>query len=52
MKKILTTLMFVAILGLVIGSVSATELKEHDFNGQFTLDVPGNYWMANANADG
>ena len=52
MKKILTTLMFVAILGLVIGSVSATELQEHDFNGQFTLDVPGNYWMANANADG
>ena len=52
MKKILTTLMFVAIIGLVIGSVSATELQEHDFNGQFTLDVPGNYWMANANADG
>ena len=52
MKKILTTLMFVAILGLVIGSVSAADLQEHDFNGQFTLDVPGNYWMANANADG
>ena len=52
MKKILTILMFAAVFGLVIGSVAAAELQEHDFNGQFKLKVPGNYWMANAGADG
>ena len=52
MKKILTILMFAAVLGLVMGSVSAADLQAHDFNGQFTLDVPGNYWMANAGAEG
>ena len=52
MKKILTILMFAAVFGLVMGSVTAADLQEHDFNGQFTLDVPGNYWMANAGADG
>lgn len=50
MKKILTILIFAAVL--VMGSVSAADLQAHDFNGQFTLDVPGNYWMANAGADG
>ena len=44
--------MFVAVFGLAMGSVSAADLQSHDFNGQFTLDVPGNYWMANAGADG
>ena len=44
--------MFAAVLGLVMGSVSAADLQAHDFNGQFTLDVPGNYWMANAGAEG
>ena len=52
MKKILTILMFAAVFGLVMGSVAAAELQEHDFNGQFKLKVPGNYWMANAGADG
>ena len=52
MKKIITILMFAAVFGLVMGSVAAADLQEHDFNGQFTLDVPGNYWMANAGADG
>lgn len=52
MKKILTILIFVAVFGMVLGSVAAADLQEHDFNGQFTLDVPGNYWMANAGADG
>ena len=51
-KKIFAVLLFAALIGIVMGSVAAIELQEHDFNGQFTLDVPGNYWMANANADG
>lgn len=46
MKKIMTILMFAAIFGLLICSVSATEWVEHDFDGHFTLKVPGNYWMA------
>lgn len=52
MRKILMILMFAAVFGLVMGSVAAAELQEHDFNGQFKLKVPGNYWMANAGADG
>ncbi|WP_296881732.1 hypothetical protein [uncultured Methanobrevibacter sp.] len=52
MKKILTILMFAAVFGIVMGSVAAADLQEHDFNGQFKLKVPGNYWMANAGADG
>lgn len=44
--------MLVAAFGLLIGSVSAANLQAHDFDGHFTLDVPGNYWMTNANADG
>ena len=44
--------MFAAVFGIVMGSVAAADLQTHDFNGQFTLDVPGNYWMANAGADG
>ncbi|WP_295609459.1 hypothetical protein [uncultured Methanobrevibacter sp.] len=53
-KKILTLtiLIFVVAFGFLLGSVSAAELQEHDFNGQFKLNVPGNYWMANAGADG
>ena len=51
-KRIFAVLLFVAVIGIVMGSVAATELQEHDFNGQFTLDVPGNYWMANAGAEG
>ena len=51
-KKIFAVLLFAAVIGIVMSSVAATELQEHDFNGQFTLEVPGNYWMANANADG
>ena len=52
MRKIFKIFMFAAVFGLVMGSVSAADLQSHDFNGQFTLDVPGNYWMANAGADG
>lgn len=44
--------MFAAAFGLMMGSVAAEDLQAHDFNGQFTLDVPGNYWMANAGAVG
>ena len=44
--------MFVAAFGLLLSSVSAADLHEHDFDGQFTLDVPGNYWMVNTEADG
>ena len=51
-KKIFAVLLFAAVIGIVMSSVAATELQEHDFNGQFILEVPGNYWMANANADG
>lgn len=53
-KKILTLtiLIFVVVFGSLLGSVSAAELQGHDFNGQFKLNVPGNYWMANAGADG
>lgn len=52
MKKILTILMFAAVIAMIMSSVCAANLQEHDFNGQFTLDVPGNYWMANAGAEG
>lgn len=45
MKKIITILVFAAVLGLVMGSVTAADLQAHDFDGKFTLDVPGNYWM-------
>ena len=40
MKKILTILMFLAVFGMLIGSVSAVDLHPHDFDGKFTLDVP------------
>ena len=40
MKKILTILMFVAIFGMLMSSVSAADLHPHDFDGLFTLDVP------------
>lgn len=45
MKKILGILMFLAVFGMLIGSVAAVDLEEHDFNGHFTLKVPGHYWM-------
>ena len=40
MKNIFKILMFVAVLGMFLGSVSAAELHSHDFDGRFTLDVP------------
>lgn len=49
MKKIITILIFAAVFGLVIGSVAAAE---HDFDGHFKLDVPGNAFYADASADG
>lgn len=49
MKKIL---MFAVVFGLLLGTVSAVDLQEHDFDGHFTLDVPGNAFYADASADG
>lgn len=40
MKKIFSILIFVAVFGMLMGSVSAAELHSHDFDGRFTLDVP------------
>lgn len=40
MKKILTILMFVAVMGMFICSASAVDLHPHDFDGKVTLDVP------------
>ena len=45
-KKIL---MFVAVIGLLMGSVSAAE---HDFDGNFKLDVPVNAFYKDVSADG
>ena len=45
MKKIFGMLMFLAVFGMLIGSAAAADLEEHDFNGHFTLKVPGHYWM-------
>lgn len=44
--------MFVAAFGLLLSSVSAVDLQEHDFDGHFKLDVPGNAFYADASADG
>ena len=52
MKKILTILMFAAVIGMIMSSVSAVNLQEHDFDGHFKLDVPGNAFYADASADG
>ena len=49
MKKIL---MFAVVFGLLLGTVSAVDLQEHDFDGHFTLDVPGNAFYTDASADG
>ena len=49
MKKIL---MFAVVFGLLLGTVSAVDLQEHDFDGHFTLDVPGNAFYVDASADG
>lgn len=40
MKKIFAILMFVAVLGMFICSVSAEDLHPYDFDGKFTMDVP------------
>lgn len=52
MKKIITILMFVAAFGLLLSSVSAADLQEHDFDGHFSLDVPVNAFYKDANAEG
>ena len=44
--------MFVITFGLLLGAVSAADLQEHDFDGHFKLDVPGNAFYADASADG
>ena len=49
MKKIF---MFAVVFGLLLGTVSAVDLQEHDFDGHFTLDVPGNAFYVDASADG
>lgn len=49
MKKIL---MFAVVFGLLLGTVSAVDLQEHDFDGHFKLDVPGNAFYVDASADG
>ena len=48
MKKIF---MFAVVFGLLLGTVSAVDLQEHDFDGHFTLDVPGNAFYVDASAD-
>lgn len=40
MKKILTILMFIAVFGMLICSVSAADLHPYDFDGKFTMNVP------------
>ncbi|WP_459538018.1 hypothetical protein [Methanobrevibacter sp.] len=40
MKRILTVLMFVAVFGMLCGSVVAADMHEYDFDGKFTLEVP------------
>ena len=52
MKKIITILIFVAACGLLLSSVSAADLQEHDFDGHFSLDVPVNAFYKDANAEG
>lgn len=52
MKKIVTILMFAAVIGMIMSSVSAVDLQEHDFDGHFKLDVPGNAFYVDASADG
>lgn len=44
--------MFVAAFGLLLSSVSAADLQEHDFDGHFSLDVPVNAFYKDANAEG
>lgn len=52
MKKIITVLIFAAVFGLLLGTVSAADLQEHDFDGHFSLDVPVNVFYTDASADG
>lgn len=52
MKKIISILIFVAACGLLLSSVSAADLQEHDFDGHFSLDVPVNAFYKDANAEG
>lgn len=44
--------MFIAAFGLLLSSVSAADLQEHDFDGYFSLDVPVNAFYKDANAEG
>lgn len=44
MKKIIGILVLVTLLGILVSSVSAEDLKPYDF-GDFTLDVPGEKWQ-------
>lgn len=44
--------MFIAACGLLLSSVSAADLQEHDFDGHFSLDVPVNAFYKDANAEG
>ena len=46
MKRILTVLMFVAVFGMLCGSVVAADLEPYDFKGKFTLDVPKDFDLA------
>lgn len=52
MKKIISILIFVAACGLLLSSVSAADLQQHDFDGHFSLDVPVNAFYKDANAEG
>lgn len=46
MKKILSILMFVAVFGILMGSVSAAlDMHQHDFDGKCTVDLPDNHWI-------
>ena len=52
MKKIMGLLILVAIFVMLISSVNAADLQEHDFDGHFTLDVPDSYWGHDMNTEG
>ena len=46
MKKIFAILMLAAVFGMVIGSVVAADMIEHDFGGKCKVQIPDGYhWM-------
>ena len=46
MKRILAILMFAAVFGMVMGSVAAADMIEHDFDGKCKVQIPDKgQWM-------